>query len=133
MAREQFGRGCRFCPRTTNNHGRLQKIFQNWTRTSFDIIGTVFLQLDHATPIEAMRAELGHILEGCNLWDGRVKKLDVTDANAQTIEIRILVSASSPSTLWDLRCYVREHLITFLQKNYPNCLPKGRLEIKEKW
>ena len=111
----------------------VEKIFQNWTRTSFDIIGTVFLQLDHATPIDEMRTELGRILEGCDLWDGRVNKLDVTDANAQAIEIRVLVSAAKPSILWDLRCYVREKLIGFLQKNYPNCLPKGRLEIKEKW
>jgi len=31
---------------------------------------------------------------------------------------------------WDLRCYVREKLIDFLQNQYPECLPKTRAEIR---
>jgi small-conductance mechanosensitive channel len=110
----------------------VEKIFQNWTRTSFNVIGTVFLQLDHTTPIEKMRAALDNLLEKTDLWDKRVKKLDVTDSNAQTIELRILVSAINSGNLWDLRCYIREQLIGFLQREHPECLPKSRIAIKEK-
>jgi small-conductance mechanosensitive channel len=110
----------------------VEKIFQNWTRNSFEVIGTVFLQLDHTTPIEKTRAALDRILEKTDLWDGQVKNLAVTDANSQTIELRILVSAINSGNLWDLRCHVREQLIDFLQREHPGSLPKSRLTIREK-
>jgi hypothetical protein len=45
------------------------------------------------------------------------------------MEIRALMSAADASMAWDLRCEVREGLITFIQKNFPESLPKTRLEI----
>jgi hypothetical protein len=40
------------------------------------------------------------------------------------------MSAPNSGTAWDLRCFVREKLITFLQTRYPQSLPKARAEIK---
>jgi len=108
----------------------LEKPFQNWTRTSADIIGTVFLYTDYTVPFEALRRELDNILENTKLWDGNVKVLQVTDSKEQTVESRILVSAKNSPTCWDLRVLVREKMIEFVQKNYPESLPKTRVVLK---
>jgi len=50
----------------------------------------------------------------------------VTNASEKTAELRALASAGDASKLWDLRCVIRERLITFLQETYPESLPKIR-------
>ena len=105
--------------------------FQNWTRTSADIIGSVFIYTDYTVSFEEMRKELDRILETTQLWDKKVKVLQVTDAKERTVESRILVSAKNSPTAWDLRVYVREKMIEFLQKNYPESLPKMRITLDQ--
>ncbi|HEX8024217.1 mechanosensitive ion channel family protein [Mucilaginibacter sp.] len=107
----------------------IQKPFQNWTRTSADILGTVFLYMDHTVPIDAIREEFERLIVKSNLWDKRVKVVQVTDVREHTIEIRVLMSSSTSSNAFDLRCYIRENLITFIQKNFPGSLPRSRNEI----
>jgi small-conductance mechanosensitive channel len=108
----------------------LEKPFQNWTRVSADILGTVYLYLDYTAPIEAIRSELRRIVEQSPLWDGNVCGVQVTDASAQTLEVRALVSALDSGKAWDLRCEVREQLIAFLQVNHPECLPRVRALVE---
>lgn len=105
--------------------------FQNWTRTSADILGTVFLYVDYKVPLDALRAELTRILEASPLWDRKVNVLQVTDAKERTLELRALASARDAGTAWDLRCEIREKLITFVQKNYPDSLPRSRAVIED--
>lgn len=107
----------------------IEKPFQNWTRISADILGTVFIHADYTLPVEAVRNELTRLLENNVLWDGRVNVLQVTDAKEKTMELRALMSAANSSQAFDLRCYVRENLVTFIQKNYPDSLPKTRAVI----
>src|ERR1700761_7828990 len=108
----------------------IEKPFQNWTRTTADIIGTVFLYLDYTIPLDPLRAELSRLLEMNPLWDRRVKVLQVTNASERTIEVRALMSATSSGNAFDLRCNIREGLITFLQKNYPEAFPVNRVVLK---
>lgn len=103
--------------------------FQNWTRSTAEILGTVFIYADYTLPVDAVRKEMDRILEGNPLWDGKVKVVQVTDATERSIEIRLLVSAPDSSTAWDLRVHLREKMLAFLQKEYPQCLPKARLQI----
>lgn len=110
----------------------IEKPFQNWTRTNADIIGTVFLYTDYNIPFDALRKELDTILDTTPLWDGKVKVLQVTDSKEHTVESRILVSAKNSPSCWDLRVLVREKMIEFIQKNYPESLPKTRLVLQEK-
>ena len=109
----------------------IEKPFQNWTRTTADIIGTVFLYLDYMTPIEPLRAELTRLLDNDPLWDKRVKILQITNASEKTMEVRALMSSTSSGNAFDLRCNIREGLIKFLQENYPGSFPVVRLEQKE--
>lgn len=110
----------------------LDKPFQNWTRNSADIIGTVFLYTDYNVPFDALRAELTKLLEGTDLWDKKVNVLQVTDSKEFSVEIRILVSAKNSPTAWDLRVLIREKMIEFIQNNYPESLPRTRVELKDK-
>lgn len=109
----------------------IDNIFQNWTRKSSFILGTVFLYTDYTIPIDEIRRELDRLLQETELWDDQVKVVQVTDATEKTMEIRVLVSAEDSPTAWELRVYLREHLIKFIQENYPESLPKTRVEFPE--
>tara|TARA_R110001583_G_scaffold33438_4_gene112936 strand:- start:28512 stop:29423 length:912 start_codon:yes stop_codon:yes gene_type:complete len=110
----------------------LDKPFQNWTRTSADIVGTVFIYTDYTISFVALREELTGLLNSSELWDKKVNVLQVTDSKETTIEIRILVSAKNSPTAWDLRVFIREKMIEYIQKNYPESLPKTRINIENK-
>lgn len=107
----------------------IEKTFQNWTRTSADILGTVYIYTDYGLPFDEIRAELTSLLEVTDLWDGKVNVLQVTNATEKTVEVRVLVSAKDSPTAWDLRVYLREKLLSFIQEKYPQYLPKTRVSI----
>src|SRR5579863_2630787 len=107
----------------------LEKPFQNWTRTSSQIIGTTLFWVDYTTPVEAVRNKLNEIVKASKLWDGRVVNLQVTEANEYAIQLRALASARTSQQVWDLRCEIREKLICYLQENYPAALPRRRAEL----
>ncbi|MDF2695238.1 MAG: putative mechanosensitive channel protein [Labilithrix sp.] len=110
----------------------LEHPFENWTKVSPDLHGTVFLQVDWRLPVDAVRAELDRIVVGNPRWDGRTKSVCVTNTTDRTIEVRALVSAANAGTLWDLRVEVREKLVTWLQAyEGGQYLPRLRLEEGE--
>ena len=106
----------------------IEKPFQNWTRTSSDLLGTVMLYADYTVPVDAVRAELARILDADPRWDRRVHNVQVTDARESAVELRVMVSAANSSTLWDLRVAVRERLVDFLRREYPQALPRVRTQ-----
>lgn len=110
----------------------IEKPFQNWTRTTSEILGTVFIFTDFHMPIDALRDELTRLLKSTSLWDGNVNVLQVTNATEGGMEIRALMSSKNSPTSWDLRVFIREKLITFIQQNYPECLPRTRVEMNNK-
>lgn len=107
----------------------ISQAFQNWTRRSSSILGTVFVYADYTVPVQALRDELGRLCAASELWDGRVCNLQVTNASEQTLELRALVSAADSGRAWDLRVLLREQLIEFLQRNHPDCLPRTRVHL----
>jgi small-conductance mechanosensitive channel len=108
----------------------LEKPFQNWTRTSASIIGSVHLYADYTVPVDRLREEFDEILRQSENWDGEVKSLQVTNASERTVELRALMSARTSPAAWDLRCEVREKLIAYLQREYPEVLPRQRAEVE---
>lgn len=109
----------------------IEKPFQNWTRVTADLLGAVFIYVDYTVPVQAIRREFHRILKGSDVWDGKAWSLQVTNATERTLELRALMSAPDAPTAWNLRCEVREKLIEFIRKNYPDGLPKVRAEIGE--
>jgi small-conductance mechanosensitive channel len=106
-----------------------QTPFENWTRTEASLLGTVDIDVDWSMPVPEVREELRRALETTDLWDGRVSVLQVTEAVGDAMRLRALVSAADAPRLWDLRCYVREHLVTWVRDNHPTALPRVRAEM----
>lgn len=105
------------------------KPFQNWTHVSPELLGTVFLWVDCRMDVGPLREELKRLCEGSELWDRRVCVLQVTDMTERAMQIRCLVSSADAGTGFDLRCQVREGLIAFMQRSFPEWLPSVRLAI----
>ncbi|RQD76537.1 MAG: mechanosensitive ion channel family protein, partial [Halanaerobium sp. MSAO_Bac5] len=110
----------------------IENTFQNWTRKTSSILGTVFLYTDYTVAIDEIRKELDRLLEDNELWNNQVKVIQVTDATEKSMQLRILVSADDSPTAWELRVFLREHLIKFIKENYPESLPKTRVEFPNK-
>ncbi len=108
----------------------LQKPFQNWTRSSSSIIGTVYLNVDYTLDVAALRREQTRLLAASEYWDGDVDVVQVVDTTERTMVVRSLVSASNSPRAWDLRCEIREGLITWVRQHYPDALPRERLRVK---
>lgn len=106
----------------------IEKPFQNWTRRSADRLGSVYLWVDYAFPVEEGRKVLKSIIEGNPLWDGRFWNLVVSDASERTMQLRVLATAKDASTEWDLRCDIREKFIAFIRDRHPESLPQVRLQ-----
>ena len=106
----------------------IERPFQNWTRTSARILGSVFIHADFTLPIEDVRAEFGRALRASTRWDGDVEVVHVTDSTDRTMQIRLLMSAADSGTAWELRCEIREHMVAYLQREHADALPKVRLE-----
>jgi small-conductance mechanosensitive channel len=107
----------------------IEKPFQNWTHENADLLGSVLLQVDYSVPVDRLREKLNEIVHASKLWDGKVAVLQMTDTPGNMVQLRALVSARNSGSAWDLRCEVREKLIGFLQREYPEALPRQRLEL----
>lgn len=102
--------------------------FENWTRSTADIIGWAYLEVDHTAPVGALREKLHEILAASPNWDGHVWNLQVSNAGPSTIQLRAMMSSPSSSASWDLQCEVREKLVAFLRDDHPHALPRLRTE-----
>lgn len=107
----------------------LEKPFQNWTRTNANVLGSVFLFLDYATPLAPLRAELDRLVADDPNWDRRVANIQVTDTAERHKVVRVLVSSENSSKNWDLRVALREKLIDFLNARYPGAFARARVSL----
>jgi small-conductance mechanosensitive channel len=107
----------------------VEKPFQNWTRNSAQLLGSVFVWVDYTFPLEEGREELRRIIESSPLWDRRFWNLQVTDTSERTMQLRVLATSEDSSKSWDLRCEIREKLIGFIQKHHPHSLPLVRAQV----
>lgn len=108
-----------------------ENAFQNWTRNNAQILGSVFLYLDYSMPLDPLRKHFEKVLSETKLWDQQTQVLQVTDTTDKTMTIRLLMTAQNSPTAWDLRCYVREKMIEFIQQNYPQSLPQVRATLTD--
>ena len=104
----------------------IENPFQNWTRTSADLLGTFYMYVDYSCPVDPLREEFVRVLKESKEWDGKAQVVQVTDFFKTTMQLRFLMSAGNSGDLFNLRCYGREKMISFVQKNYPQHLPTLR-------
>lgn len=107
----------------------IERPFQNWTRVSADLLGTVTLQLDYQVDLAALRTELHRLLQDNPLWDGKVANVQVTDCDSRTMTVRVLISAADSGKQWDLRVFLREQLLDYLRREHPQAWGRYRVEL----
>ncbi|MEH3088770.1 MAG: mechanosensitive ion channel [Microbacterium arborescens] len=105
--------------------------FENWTRRGSELFGAVEMDLDWNVSPAAMRTHLHDVLEQTDLWDRRASVLQVTDAVAGYVRVRILVTAKDAPTLFDLRCLVREAMVLWVQRTMPQAVPVQRVVMAD--
>ncbi|MCI2959106.1 mechanosensitive ion channel family protein [Agromyces atrinae] len=105
---------------------------ETWTRRSDKILGTVFMDLDWRVPMDAVRARFHAIVEASPAWDGRAASALVTDSVGGFVTVRFVMSSKDSGDQWDLRCEVREKLMTWLQQEHPEALPTSRLVVEDR-
>lgn len=107
-----------------------QNSFENWTRHGSRVIGSVLLNVDWSVPVEELRTELYRMLRDHPLWDQKDWILQVIDILPNgLIQLRAMMSAHDSASAYDLRCDVREHLISYLREKHPGALPRFRAEV----
>jgi small-conductance mechanosensitive channel len=102
---------------------------ETWTRRSDKILGTVFMDLDWRVPMDELRAEFRRIVEASSAWDGRSSSALVTDAQGGFVTVRFVMSSKDSDDQWALRCEVREKIMTWLQREHPEALPRTRVDL----
>lgn len=108
----------------------LENRFENWTYgATTNLLGTVLVYADYAVPVEDLRRELRAMLQRAPDWDGKVGILQVTDCTDRAVQLRALISAADADRLWNLRCSVREQLVTYLQNQLADKWPRVRTEF----
>jgi len=107
----------------------IENPFQNWTRTNSDILGTVLFWVDYRMPLEPIRKEAERLCHDAPEWDGRVCETQVVETNEHAMQLRVLVSAGDAGRAWGLRCRLREGLVHFVQRDYPQYLPRIRADV----
>ncbi|MEV4101853.1 mechanosensitive ion channel family protein [Nonomuraea sp. NPDC049649] len=109
-----------------------QNSFENWTRHGSRVLAVVYLRVDWSVPVERLREELYKYLQTNPLWDQKDWTLQVTDVQSNgLVELRCLMSAADSASAWDLKCDVREFMIGFVRENYPDALPRFRVDLPE--
>jgi len=106
--------------------------YQNWTRQGTELLGSIEFDLDWRVSPQRMRDHLKGVLAETTLFDGRTSVLQVTDATGGSVRVRILVTAHDAPTLWDLRCYVREAMLLWIQHEMPDAAPTQRVLLSER-
>jgi small-conductance mechanosensitive channel len=104
----------------------IEKPFQNWTRVSANLLGSVFFWADYTLPVQDIRAKVQAIVESCKDWDRRFWNFQVTDTTERAIQVRVLATAADSGKAWNLRCEIREKVIALLQERYSQNLPHYR-------
>ena len=107
----------------------VEKPFQNWTRNSAQLLGSVFVWVDYSFPLTEGRKALKQIIEASPLWDRRFWNLQVTDTSEKTMQLRVLATSEDSSKSWDLRCEIREKFIAYIQEHHPGSLPVVRAQM----
>lgn len=107
----------------------IENPFENWTRRPTSLMGAVFIWLDYRMPVAPLRAAFARMLEADAAWDRTIGTTQVVEAGEHAMQIRFLMSAGDSIELWHLRCRMREALIDFVQREYPDYLPNVRARV----
>jgi small-conductance mechanosensitive channel len=94
----------------------LEKPFTNWTRTSAESLTSFSLVLSLDASLPAIRKQVGTILHTNALWKGGKWEVLVSELREDSMVVRITSGASDPEKAFQLKSYVQEHIVDYLNQ-----------------
>ena len=108
----------------------LEQPFENWTRSSSKILGSVFFWLDPTADVPRLRERFERIVRDNPRWDGRALGFQLTDTTSEAIQLRGIMTVADAGLAFDLRCDVREAMLAYIRDEMPEALPRTRAVIE---
>jgi small-conductance mechanosensitive channel len=100
----------------------LDSSFQNWTRVGGGITGSVVLPVRPGHPVGPIREAYLGLLDAQQDWDRRTGSLQVSEIRPGMVELKLIMSASDPTRLQQLRSTMRESMLEWLRTEMPDAL-----------
>jgi len=110
----------------------IEQPFLNMSRQNTTVTAVALLYVDYSMPVDILRKKARELVEASPHWDGGSFATTVNNLRETTMEIRVTASTASPSAASELSNHLREELVTYLVKHYPNALPHQRTQPLQK-
>jgi small-conductance mechanosensitive channel len=94
----------------------LEKPFTNWTRTSSESLISFSLVLSLDASLAAIRKQVEAILHANALWSGGKWEVMISELGETSMVVRITLGASDPEIGFQLKSYVQEHIVYYLNQ-----------------
>jgi small-conductance mechanosensitive channel len=101
----------------------IDKPFQNWDTKDPEMQGILYLFCDYSVPVDLLRKKVEELLPLTPHWNTKSWGLHVTNCTEKTLEIRIYASAKDANAAFELKTFLMEKLVDFIQREYPQVLP----------
>jgi small-conductance mechanosensitive channel len=116
----------------------LERPFTNWTRTSAESLTSFSLVLSLDASLPAIRRQVDTILRANPLWNGGKWEVLISELGESSMVVRITLGAANPEIAFQLKSYVQEHILDYLNQFKKGSLigavadPKPPTELAEK-
>src|SRR6516164_5814377 len=115
----------------------LERPFTNWTRTSAESLTSFSLVLSLDASLPAIREQVQTILHANPLWNGGKWEVMISELGETSMKVRITLGAADPEIAFQLKSYVQEHILDYLNQSKKGSLigaiadPKPPTELAE--
>ncbi|MBV8216142.1 MAG: mechanosensitive ion channel, partial [Verrucomicrobia bacterium] len=94
----------------------LERPFTNWTRTSAESRTSFSLVLSLDASLSAIRRQVEAILKTNPLWSGGKWEVMISELGETSMVVRITLGAPDPEVAFQLKSYVQEHILAYLNQ-----------------
>lgn len=111
----------------------LSQPVENWTKVSPNLTRPIKVYVDYTTDVQQIREKFHDMVTEHELSDDEKEPtVQVTGCSEETLEVRALCHAKTPSDAWDLHCEMREKLVAYVQQlEDGKYLPRERIRMIE--
>ena len=94
----------------------LERPFTNWTRTSAESLTSFSLVLSLNASLSAIRKQVDTILRSNPIWSGGKWEVMISELGETSMVVRITLGAADPEIAFQLKSYVQEHILHYLNQ-----------------
>jgi small-conductance mechanosensitive channel len=116
----------------------LERPFTNWTRTSAESLTSFSLVLSLNASLPAIRKQVDTILCANPAWSAGKSEVMISELGETSMVVRITLGAANPEIAFQLKSYVQEHILDYLNQFKKGSLisavadPKPPTELEER-